>query len=151
MKNVWGEIIKRIGILLVLAVAMLSAHVMAQGIVGNGGVDILGKDGGIFETEGTAFRFPEAQDTNHDSLIVGDDKALAIGSFWNKKVRATASNNLEIKKNQDTANCSPCGGSLCLDACTKVNVDNIKVGNRKAMAIGPADAANYIKIVTNQQ
>jgi hypothetical protein len=84
-------------------------------------------------------------------LIVGDDKALAIGSFWHREPRATATNNLEIKKNQDTGNCSPCGGDLCLDACTKVNVDNIKVGNRKAMAIGPADAVNHIKIVTNQQ
>jgi hypothetical protein len=114
-------------------------------------VDILGKDGGIFETEGTAFRFPEMQDTNLDSLIVGDDKALAIGDFWHKKPLATATNNLEIKKNQDTGNCSPCEGGLCLDTCIKVNVDNIKAGSRKAMAIGPADATNYIKIVTNQQ
>jgi hypothetical protein len=151
MKTVWGEIIKKIGIILVLAVAMLSIHVMAQGIAGDGGVDILGKDGGIFETEGTAFRFPELQDTNLDSLIVGDDKALAIGNVWHKKPLATATNNVLIKKNQDSGNCSPCGGSLCLDSCTKVNIDTIKAGNRKALAIGPADASNYIKIVTNQQ
>lgn len=151
MKTVWGEIIKRIGIIMVLAVAMLSVHVMAQGIAGDGGVDILGKNGGIFETEGTSVKFPVAQDTNLDRTVVGDDKALAIGNFWNKKPIATATNNLEIKKNQDSGNCSPCGGSLCLDACTKVNADNIKAGNRRAMAIGPADAANYIKIVTNQQ
>lgn len=151
MKNVWGEIIKRIGIIMVLAMAMLSVHALAQGIVGDKGVDLLGKNGGILETEGAAFRFPEAQDTNYDLLVVGDDKALAIGNFWNKKPMATATNNLEIKKNQESGNCSPCGGSLCLDACTKVNIDNIKAGNRKAMAIGPADAANYIKIVTNQQ
>jgi hypothetical protein len=142
MKDVWGEMIKKIGIILVLAVAMLSVHVMAHGIAGNGDVDILGEDGGIFEMEGTAFKFPEAQDTNIDSLIVGDDKALAIGNIWHKKPLATATNNLEIKKNQDTGNCSP---------CTKVNIDMIKAGNRKAMAYGPADAANYIKIVTNQQ
>ncbi len=150
-KYVWGEIIKKIGVILVLAVTMLSVHVMAQGIAGNGGVDILGKDGGIFETEGTAFKFPEMQDTNLDSLIVGDDKALAIGNIWQKRPLAAATNNLEIKKNQDSGNCSPCGGSLCLDACTKVNIDMIKAGNRKAMAYGPANAANYIKIVTNQQ
>jgi hypothetical protein len=141
MKTVRGEIIKKIGVILVLAVAVLSVHVMAQGIAGIGGVDILGKNGGIFETEGTAFRFPEMQDTNIDNLIVGDDKALAIGNNWHKKPLATATNNLEIKKNQE-ANCSP---------CTKVNIDMIKAGNRKAMAIGPSDAANYIKIVTNQQ
>ncbi len=151
MNDVRGEIIKKIGVILVLAVAMLSVHVMAQGIAGNGVTDILGKDGGIFETQGTAFNFPEAQDTNIDSLIIGDDKALAIGNIWQKRPIATATNNLEIKKNQDSGNCSPCGGSLCLDACTKVNVDMIKAGNKKAMAIGPADAANYIKIVTNQQ
>jgi hypothetical protein len=151
MKTVWGERIKRIGIIMLLAASMLSVHVMAQGIVSDGGADLLGKSGGIFETEGTTFKFPAAQDTNHDRTVVGDDKALAIGNFWNKKPIATATNNLEIKKNQDSGNCSPCGGSLCLDACTKVNADSIKVGNRKAMAIGPAEAANYIKIVTNQQ
>lgn len=131
--------------------AMLSVHVMAQGIVGNGGMDILGKNGGIFETEGSAFKFPEKQDTNLDSLIVGDDKAMAIGNIWQKGPKAKATNNLEIKKNQDSGNCSPCGGNLCLDPCTKVNVDMIKVGNRRAMAYGSASADNYIKIVTNQQ
>jgi hypothetical protein len=143
--------IKKIGVILVLAMAMLSVHVMAQGIVGNGGVDILGKDGGIFETEGSAFKFPERQDTNIDSLTVGDDRALAIGNIWQKSPIATATNNLEIKKNQHSGNCSPCGGSLCLDSCIKVNIDTIKAGNRVAMAYGPASAANYIKIVTNQQ
>jgi hypothetical protein len=33
---------------MVLAMAMLSVPVLAQGISGNGGVDILGKDGGIY-------------------------------------------------------------------------------------------------------
>lgn len=122
--------------------AMLSVHVMAQGIVGNGGVDILGKNGGIFETEGSAFKFPEMQDTNLDRLIVGDDVALAIGNIWKERPIATATNNLEIKKNQGPGNCSP---------CTKVNIDTISAGNRKAMAYGPAFADNHIKIVTNQQ
>ncbi len=136
---------------MVLAMAMLSVHVMAQGIVGNGGVDILGKNGGIFETEGSAFKFPERQDTNIDSLTVGDDRALALGNLWQKRPIATATNNLEIKKNQDSGNCSPCGETLCSDSCTKVNIETIKAGNREAMAYGPASAANYIKIVTNQQ
>ncbi len=136
---------------MVLAMAMLSVHVMAQGIVGNGVVDILGRNGGIFETEGSAFKFPERQDTNIDSLTVGDDRALAIGHIWQKRPIATATNNLEIKKNQDSGNCSPCGETSCLDSCTKVNIETIKAGNREAMAYGPASAANYIKIVTNQQ
>jgi hypothetical protein len=135
----------------VLAVAMLSVPVLSQGIAGDGGVDILGKNGGIFETEGSSFKFPEMQDTNIDSLTVGNDKALASGNNWQKRSLATATNNLEIKKNQDSGNCSPCGGTLCIDACTKVNVETIKAGNRVAMAFGPASAANYIKIVTNQQ
>ncbi|MCX6679541.1 MAG: hypothetical protein NTX42_04130 [Methanothrix sp.] len=147
----WDEIIKKIGVILVLAVAMLSVHVMAQGIVGNGGVDILGKNGGIFETEGSAFKFQERQDTNIGSLTVGNDKALAIGHIWQKKSITTATNNLEIKKNQYSGNCSPCEGTPCRDSCTKVNIETIKAGNREAMAYGPASAANYIKIVTNQQ
>jgi hypothetical protein len=130
--------------------AMLSVPAMSQnyGLAGNGGVDVLGT--GIFETDGAAFRFPSMQDTNIDSLDVGNDKALAFGNIWQKTPIATATNNLEIKKNQDSGNCSPCGTS-CFDPCTKVNIDQIKVGNREAMAFGPASAANYIKIVTNQQ
>jgi hypothetical protein len=135
----------------VLAVAMLSVPVLSQGIAGDGGVDILGKNGGIFETEGSSFMFPEEQDTNIDSLTVGNDKALALGNSWQKRSLATATNNLEIKKNQDSGNCSPCKGTSCLDAGTKVNVETIKAGNRVALAFGPASAANYIKIVTNQQ
>ncbi|MFZ3149406.1 MAG: hypothetical protein WA137_10225 [Methanothrix sp.] len=136
--------------MLVLAMAMLSFPALSQGLAGDGGVDILGNNGGIFETEGSAFRFPEMQDTNLDSLTVGNDKALAIGNIWQKRSIATATNDLVIKKNQDSGNCSPCVG-LCQDSCTKVNIETIKVGNRKAMAFGPASAANYIKIVTNQQ
>jgi len=55
---------------LAIAVTMLTVHVMAQGTSGYGAVDILGKDGGIFETEGSAFSFPEFQDTNIDTLTV---------------------------------------------------------------------------------
>ncbi|HUS74493.1 MAG TPA: hypothetical protein VMY43_00650 [Methanothrix sp.] len=140
--------------------AMLSVPVLAQGIAGNGGVDILGDNGGIFETEGSAFRFPEMQDTNIDSLTVGNDRARAFGNFWQRTPVATATNDLEIKKNQYSGNCSPCSVTEydsttdyegCMDPCTKVNIEQIKVGNRDAMAFGPASAANYIKIVTNQQ
>jgi hypothetical protein len=130
------------GVLLVLAIAMLSVPVMAQGMSGSGGVDILGTNGGIFETEGSAFRFPEVADTNFDSLTVGNDKALAIGSFWNRGPMAVATNNLEIKKNQDSGAC---------DSCLKVNVEQVTVGNRNALAFGSAAAVNNVKLVLNQQ
>jgi hypothetical protein len=143
----------------VLAMAMLSVPVLAQGIAGNGGVDILGRDGngGIFETDGSAFRFPDGQDTNIDTLNVGNDKALAFGNIWQKTPIATATNNLEIKKNQDSGECdqNACCESTetfpCSDCCVKVNIDQINVGNREAMAFGFAAATNNVKIVANQQ
>ena len=146
---------------MVLAIAMLSLPAMAEGnygLAGSGGVDILGT--GIFETNGALTRFPEAQDTNIDTLDVGNDKALAFGNIWQKTPVATATNNLEIKKNQDSGICNPCQivdpltGELvdgCMDACIKVNIDQIKVGNREAMAFGFASATNNVKIVANQQ
>jgi hypothetical protein len=159
----WGEIIKKIDVVLVLAIAILSIPAMAQGnygLAGSGGVDILGT--GIFETDGSLIRFPEAQDTNIDTLVVGNDKALAFGNIWQKTPIASATNNLEIKKNQDSGVCEPCdlleedttlGTSYmgCMDPCIKVNVDQIKVGNREAMAFGFASATNNVKIVANQQ
>jgi hypothetical protein len=133
--------------------AMLYVPAMSQdyGLAGNGGVDILGT--GIFETDGVAFRFPSMQDTNIDSLDVGNDKALAFGNIWQKNPIATATNNLEIKKNQDSGECNRIidNVSPCQDCCIKVNLERINVGNREAIAFGPASAANYIKIVTNQQ
>ncbi|MCX6676578.1 MAG: hypothetical protein NTU95_01355 [Methanothrix sp.] len=117
-------------------------------MVSDGDLDIIGT--GIFETEGSAFKFPAGQDTNIDTLSVGNDRAWAFGSSRQKTPIATAANNLEIKKNRHSGNCSPCKTS-CLDRCTKVNMDRIKVGNRVAMAFGPVSAANHIKIVTNQQ
>jgi hypothetical protein len=124
-------------------------------LAGSGGVDILGT--GIFETEGSLVRFPEAQDTNIDTLVVGNDKALAFGNIWQKTPIASATNNLEIKKNQDSGECAPClldDGETpigCTDTCIKVNVDQITVGNREAMAFGFAAATNNVKIVANQQ
>jgi hypothetical protein len=149
LENVWGEIIKKVGAILVLALAILSVHVLAEGIAGNRGVDILGKNGGIFETQGSTVKFPEMQDTNIDTLTVGNDKAMAFGNIWKKTPIATATNNLEIKKNQYSRiidNVSPCKG-----CCVKVNLEHVNTGNRVAMAFGPASAANHIKIITNQQ
>ena len=149
----WGDIIKQMGVLLVLAIAMLSVPVMAQGIAGNGGVDILGTNGGIFETEGSAFRFPEASDTNFDSLTVGSDRALAFGGIWQKAPITIATNNLEIKKNQDSGACDCCtsGDASCQDCCLKVNLEQVTVGNRNALAFGSAAAVNNVKLVLNQQ
>jgi len=141
---------------------MLSLPAMAQGnygLAGSGGVDILGT--GIFETDGALIRFPEAQDTNIDTLEVGNDKALAFGNIWQKTPVAAATNNLEIKKNQDSGVCAPCNllpddpedpmPIGCTDSCIKVNIDKISVGNREAMAFGFAAATNNVKIVANQQ
>jgi hypothetical protein len=139
---------------LVVAVAMLSVHVMAQGTSGYGAVDILGKDGGIFETEGSAFSFPEFQDTNIDTVTVGNDRALAFGNIWQKNPGATATNNLEIKKNQDSGACICSNGGIdnaSPTCCIKVNMEQVNVGNREAMAFGSATATNNVKLVTNQQ
>ena len=134
---------------------MLSVPVMAQqGISGNGGVDILGQNGGIFETDGSAFRFPEFQDTNAGSVTVGNDKALAFGNAWQKSPATFATNNLEIKKNQDSGECICSNGGIdnaSPTCCIKVNIDQIKIGSRDAMAFGFASATNNDKIVTNQQ
>jgi hypothetical protein len=149
LKGLGGKTIKTNKFVLVLTLAMLSVPVMAQGFGGDGGVDILGKDGGIFETEGSAFRFPESADVNFDSLTVGNDRALAIGPGKDP----IATNNLEIKKNQDSGACECCnsGKVSCRDCCIKVNLEQVKVGNRDAMAFGLSEATNNVKIVTNQQ
>ena len=165
--DVWGEIIKNIGIAMVLAVAMLSVSALA----GCDSEAVLAS--GIFETEETSIKFPAGQDTNIDSLQVGNDKAFAYGSIFMKTPKATAANNLEIKKNQDSGACGTGKGSECCmnemisseesngktkmlttndcsDCCIKVNVDQIKVGNREALAFGFAAAENNVKIVANQ-
>ena len=141
---------------MVLAIAILSVSAMAQqAMVGEGGTDILGD--GIFETDGGAFQFPVLADTNFDSVQVGNDKATAFGMgdgfpFGFRNGPARAPNNLEIKKNQDSGTCEPCEDNVspCQDICLKVNLEQIKVGNRQALAIGSASATNNIKIVTNQ-
>lgn len=146
----------------------LAAPVMAQAYVGTKGVDILGQ--GIFETEGSAFKFPTDADTNYDSIEVGNDRALAVGvgGFFpiGNAGAAVATNHLKIKKNQDSGECACCQAldpsCPCKDCCTKYNVEQIKVGNRNALAFGVAGgipignagaavATNDIEIVTNQQ
>mgnify|MGYP007088121651 CR=1 FL=1 len=128
-----------------LVVALLSALSTA------GALDILGE--GIYETADAALKFPAAADTNFDNLVVGDDRAVAFGQA---DPIATATNNLEIKKNQDSGKCDCCpvteqGTESCHDCCIKVNYEQIKVGDRTATAFGFASATNNVKIVTNQQ
>ncbi|MFB3766098.1 MAG: hypothetical protein ACE14P_12750 [Methanotrichaceae archaeon] len=155
-----------------MAVAAFAAPAMAQSMAsaGTGGVDILGQ--GIFETGGSAFHFPTGADTNFDSIDVGNDNAQAIVAAtgvwpWLNNVNAVARNNLEIKKNQDSGECACCQAldvnCPCQDCCIKYNVEQIKVGNRNAQAIGVgsgvfpgvtnsgAVAENNVKIVVNQQ
>ncbi len=161
-----------------MALAAFAAPSMAQSsMVGSGGVDILGQ--GIFETGGSAFKFPAATDTNFDSIEVGNDVARAIGfgglpgvqaGLFNDNTRAvTAQNNLKIKKNQDSGECACCqaldASCPCQDCCIKYNVEQVKVGDRTATALGFASpqlgifnqnsvsvlAQNNVEIVTNQQ
>jgi len=149
--------------MLILA-ALFAVPAIAQNTIGgSGGMDVLGK--GIFETNGGAFQFPGGADTNFDSLKVGNDKAIAFdmpdGWPWLSKNGPAATNDLEIEKNQDSGKCTCCqrgcdnvspydNVSPCHECCTKMNMEQIEVGNRYAMAYGSASAANYIKIVTNQ-
>ncbi|VVB72898.1 Uncharacterised protein [uncultured archaeon] len=143
---------------MVLAIAFLLAPAMAQEAMGGQGVDIL--KNGIFQTDGSAFTFPVyLQDTNYGSVQVGNDKATAFGTgnsfpFGFRNGPADAQNNLEIKKNQDSgARLDPDG--YVIDAYNnsynKLNIDQIKVGNRDALAFGYATANNNVKILTNQQ
>jgi hypothetical protein len=148
------------GIIFALALALITVPVMAQGGMGSsGGMDQLGYVGsGILESEGSVFQVPTESDVNYDSVSVGNDKATSFGTTWgwmNHYGPANAVNNLEIKKNQDSGICESCctgddACAECKDACLKVNVEQIKVGNRDVMAFGFANAANNVKIVTNQ-
>jgi hypothetical protein len=156
-----------------MALAAFAAPSMAQSsMVGSGGVDILGQ--GIFETGGSAFKFPPSADTNFDSVDVGNDLAQAIGAgLWGVGVAGNfngvqALNNLEIKKNQNSGECACCqaldSSCPCQDCCTKYNIEQIHVGDRTARAIGAGVwgggvaintggvvASNTVKIVTNQE
>lgn len=146
--------IKRFALPFVLAVLIIPSF--AQGGAGYGAIDILGKYGGILELEASAFVFPEYTDVNIDTLKIGNDRALAIGPG----IDPIATNNLLIKKNQNSGDCNCCSedsptnanvSPSCLDCCNKVNIDQIGAGNRDAIALGLSAATNNVKIVANQQ
>ena len=149
-----------------MALAVLSISALAQFDDDElMGTDINALESGAFQTKEAAVMFPGAQDTNIDAMVVGDDKAIAFGNVWNSIAPAKAVNNLEILKSQDSGECQNCtksdetedwqgnwtGQFDCKDACTKVNIDQIKVGNREARAFGFSSAANNVKIVATQQ
>ncbi len=146
--SLWGETIRKIIFALAMALAVFAVPAMAGAC---GSEDVLGQ--GIYETENAAFTIPAKVDVNFDQLDVGNDWALAFG-------RANAENNLKIKKNQDSGDtdcCAPVNGD-CKDCGNKVNVEDLNIGNRRALAVGwpPAGpvvitkATNNVEIVTNQ-
>jgi hypothetical protein len=141
---------KKVGLLFVLAMATVALVAQATAQTGTGSTDILGQ--GIFETDGGAFAM--GGDTNSDNVYVGDDMAYAWGGIpFPFGERAYATNNLEIKKNQDSGACACCqtGATLpCTDCCVKSNLETINVGDRFAYAWGEGTATNNVKIVTNQ-
>jgi hypothetical protein len=146
MRDAWGETIKKIAILSALVMAIVAVPAMAQD------VDLMSQ--GMFQTGDSAFKFPVVTDTNFDNVVVGNDYARAFGydGFWNNGP-ADAQNNLLIEKNQNVGACASCCPDcrVCSDACTTVNIEQIKVGDRNAQAFGFASAVNSVKIVTNQE
>ena len=126
---------------------------ISQGTVGSGGVDMVGA---IYEAGDEALSFPlnGHKDTNVDFLEVGNDKAKAISNMDGLFAKqAVATNNLEIKKNQDTE-CSCCNTPQvpnCQDCCQVNNIEKVKIQDRTATAIGFAVATNNVKVLTNQQ
>ncbi len=141
---------KKVGLLFVLAMATVALVAQATAQTGTGSTDILGQ--GIFETKGGAFAM--AGDTNSDQVRVGNDMAITNGLFGGIFVeRAFATNNLEIKKNQDSGACACCqvdSSTPCQDCCMKSNLETIHVGDRIAIASGAGVSTNNVKIVTNQ-
>ena len=152
-KDLWGETIRRAALLMVLTLAVsFVIPALAEVQIKE---EVLGE--AIFEGIGE-IRFPAGQDTNIDVLKVGNDRALAFGPNWGGiPFDPEAENNLEIIKNQDSGACASCcdqssNCAVCQDACTKVNIEAIKVGNREALAFGfGTHATNNVKIATNQQ
>ena len=158
IKDVWGEIIEKVAIIAILALAIVAVPAMAkESSAMMSGTDILGK--GIFESSDGLSVFPEGltSDVNFDTITVGNDNARAIGfegifPFFHKPAKAV--NNLEIKKNQQVGPCSCCqelsNSCPCKDCCTTTNIDQVHVGDRNANAFGNAEAVNNVKLVLNQ-
>jgi hypothetical protein len=152
IKDVWGETIEKVAIIIaILALAICAAPVMAKESSSMmSGTDVLGN--GIFESS-DGLNFPEGSlsgsvlaDTNFDSITVGNDRANAYGFegfFPFESNPAKATNNLEVKKNQQV-------GPLLNNSSVIVNIDQVHIGDRSAQAYGNAEAVNNVKLVLNQ-
>lgn len=150
---------KKIGIVIVLAMALFAVPALAQTIAGNGGVDVLAQ--GIFEADGSGIQIPADTSANLDGVMVGNDRALAFGTPWGfNDPTPVAHNDLEIKKNQQTdasvlsklvnQHQDPDKGTTDITQMALINAEQVKVGNREALAFGSGSATNSVKIVTNQ-
>ena len=129
---------------MVLAIAasfVIPALAMAEIYCGE--EEILGE--AMFEGM-SEMKFPAGQDTNIDMLSVGNDKALAFGSIWGRGIDPKAEITWRSRRTRILAhaiaaaipmpqsdNTSPC--AVCQDACTKVNIESIKVGNRDSYGL----------------
>jgi|GEM_PF-2696202 len=90
-----------------------------------------------------------SDDTNRDVMDIGNDVALAFTASFFKPDAARATNDLEIKKNQDSGDCTSCPED-CSNACVNHNREQIWVGDRDASAHGSGDSSNHVKLVSNQ-
>jgi|GEM_PF-3092940 len=93
-------------------------------------------------------------DKSSSSIQMGKSNTNAIGVIGKPSSvfgrQAVAANNIEIKKNQDAGGCTPCQNN-CRDACTKVDLDMIKIRDRSSSAWGSSDATSSVRIITNQE
>ncbi len=147
---------KKIGMLLLLVVALVSIPVLVQG---NGGSEIATNIGNVgeiaFGTGEFTIGFPIGQDANTGGSTIGNDKATAV-SFGEGlqlpfgKIIPNAKNIIEIAKNQEiqSENVSPIGFDNV--SPVGVNSDQINAGNRNAAAIASGSASNNVKIVSDQ-
>jgi hypothetical protein len=95
------------------------------------------------ETSGSAV--PEYQDTNVDFVEM-------IG-LWPKGISNGTSDLPQITGIEESIRRMQLlhNSVSCQDCCIKVNIDQIKVGNRDAQAFGFAASTNNVKVVANQQ
>ena len=153
------RIMQKIGIVIVLAAAlfMVPALVLAEEHQANGGA---------LRSDGTELSFPDLTNANFDGVTTGSDSALAFGPEWGFKssIPPKAENNLELKKDQETGmsgiNTTSPEQAAFMGATGQtphnitdptINVEQIKLGNRQALAFGSATATNNIKITVVQK
>jgi len=154
---------------MVLAVAAIAV----PAVTADGGCkdSVLGE--AVFQTGDISF--PAGQDANFDQINVGNDKAIAVaGPMRFFGFDPVAKNTLNIdkvqKSLQECKSCcetdqkempqgatvmefgpSPDHCSACQNACSLINVEQIKVGDRTAIASGPSTTAeNTVNIKTAQ-